>query len=96
MTNETRVFIEPEDMLGVEFECGHCHARFLYDLSEAVIRIIFNCPNCNEPFFKAELKGHFDQFFSLLKSMNKLTEGSKLKIKLQIMPSASRKSEPEP
>jgi hypothetical protein len=96
MTNETRSFIEPEDFLGVEFECGHCHARFLYKLSEEVSRIIFNCPNCNEPFYKPDLKGNFEQFFSLLKNMHGLTAGSKLKIRLQITQSAARKSELEP
>ena len=26
MTSETRLFVEPEDLLGVEFTCGHCGA----------------------------------------------------------------------
>jgi hypothetical protein len=32
MTSETRLFVEPEDLLGVEFTCGHCGARLLYQL----------------------------------------------------------------
>jgi len=32
MTSETRLFVEPEDLLGVELKCGHCGARLLYQL----------------------------------------------------------------
>jgi hypothetical protein len=90
MTNETKSFIEPEDILGVEFECGHCHSRFLYKLPDAPMRIIYQCPNCNEPFYHFDRQETFKQFFALLTAMPRLTEGSKLKIRLEITPSASR------
>jgi hypothetical protein len=84
MTNETRVFVEPADLLGVEFECGHCHARFLYDLSKTVTRVISSCPNCNEAFHDGKKATDFQDFFALLSGMKKLTEGSKMKLRIQV------------
>ncbi|MFZ0737260.1 MAG: zinc ribbon domain-containing protein [Candidatus Acidiferrales bacterium] len=85
MTSETRIFIEPNDLLGVEFECGECGTRLVYELPRRPVRISHVCPNCNEPFYDAATKGNdFQQFFALLSTMRRLTEGSKLKLKLQI------------
>jgi hypothetical protein len=96
MTNETRIFIEPKDLLAVEFECGYCRASFIYNLSENVVRIISVCPNCNQPFYAPESRQNFEQFFALLKNMSLLTRDSKLTIRLQIRPSASQKLEQVP
>jgi hypothetical protein len=99
VTSETRVFIEPEDVLGVEFECMHCHGRFLYRLPDKPVRILSTCPNCNEPFYGPTGMESFQQFFALLTAMPRLADKEKLTIRIQIrepmQPSASRKSEPE-
>jgi hypothetical protein len=93
MTNETRVFVEISDLLGVEFECGHCHARFLYDLNEVVTRIIATCPNCGEMFYDGQKASGFQDFFALLRGMRHLTDGSKMKLRIQVnAPSVSGKS----
>ncbi len=88
MTSETRLFVEPEDLLGVEFTCGHCGARLLYQLPKQPVRIAHTCPNCNEAFYGAEKRIGFEDFFALLTAMPKLTEGSRLKIRLQVNVSA--------
>lgn len=95
MTNETKSFIEPNDILGIEFECGHCHSRFLYSLIEHPIRIIANCPNCQEQFYDLQRHESFKHLFAVFEVMPRLTENSKMKIRLEIRPSTSQKSEPE-
>ena len=100
MTSETRVFIEPDDLLGVEFECGHCHTCLTYKLPTVPTRIPHQCPNCNEPFYGPTRGEDFRSFFALLAGMRRLTEGSNLKLRLQIAspkpPSTSGKSVQEP
>jgi len=88
MTSETRLFVEPEDLLGVEFTCGHCGARLLYSLPKQPMRIVQTCPNCNEAFYGPDRMQDFQQFFALLTAMPKLTQGSKLKLRLQVNVSA--------
>jgi len=90
MTTETRTFVEPRDLLGVEFKCGHCGARLLYALPERPMRIVASCPNCNEAFYDANRMQDFQQFFALLTAMPRLTEGSKLEIRLQVRLSRSQ------
>lgn len=84
MTSETRLFVEPGDLLGVEFTCGHCGARLLYQLPERPMRIASACPNCNEAFFDPVRVEDFKDFFALLTAMRRLTQGSKLEIRLQV------------
>ena len=88
MTSESRLFVEPEDLLGVEFTCGHCGARLLYSLPKRPVRIAHTCPNCNEAFYDPTRMQDFEQFFALLTAMPRLTQGSKLKIRLQVNVSA--------
>lgn len=45
MTNEPRWYIELSDIVGIEFECGHCHARLLYSLAKAPDRVVGGCLN---------------------------------------------------
>ena len=47
MTKEQRTFIAPTDILGIEYECGHCHARNLVPL-DRFDRVLHQCPNCKE------------------------------------------------
>lgn len=96
MTNEMKCFIEPNDILGVEFECGQCHSRFLYKFPDAPIRILAECPNCHERFYDSSRNESFRQFFNLLTQMPRLTENSKMTIRIEIKLSASQKSEREP
>jgi uncharacterized protein (DUF983 family) len=99
MTSETRAYIEPQDILGVEFECGRCRTRLFYELPAKPVRVVHQCPNCNEPFYGPTRAEDFQAFFALLTGIRRLTEGSNVKLKLQVaspkQPSASGKSEPE-
>ena len=90
MTNESRSFIDLTDFIGVEFECGHCHARLLYKLPEKPVRVVFQCPNCNERFYNADRQRDFEQFFNLLTQMPQLVSEGKAKIKVQIALPESR------
>jgi hypothetical protein len=84
MTSETRAYIEFQDILGVEFECGCCRTRLFYELPAKPVRVAHQCPNCNEPFYGPTRGDDFQAFFALLTGMRRLTEGSNLKLKLQI------------
>jgi len=95
MTSESRVFIEPDDLLGVEFECLHCLSRFLYKLPDKPIRIISHCPNCNEAFYGPTGMEDFQQFFALLTAMPRLADKTKLKVRLQVKNTQSHEGENE-
>lgn len=47
MTKEQRTYIAPVDILGIEYECGHCHAKHLVSV-ERFDRVLYSCPNCKE------------------------------------------------
>jgi hypothetical protein len=49
MTIEQRTFIPLTDIVGIEFECGHCQSRHLIPLKR-FDRILYECPNCHEQF----------------------------------------------
>jgi len=84
MTNENRIFIEAEDLLGVEFECGQCQARLFYKLPGQPMRIASRCPNCNEPFYGPTEMENFQQFFALLTAMPRLSSNNKLRVRIQV------------
>ncbi len=48
MTIEQRTFISPKDIMAVEYECAHCHAKYLTPLKD-FSRVIEQCPNCQKP-----------------------------------------------
>jgi hypothetical protein len=56
MTVEKRIFISPSDIVGIEFECGHCYSRHLIPIA-SFDRVIYQCPNCKE---KLVSSGHAD------------------------------------
>ena len=47
MTAERRILIALGDLIAMEFECPHCHARYSVALNR-VDRLPTMCPNCNE------------------------------------------------
>ena len=47
MTAETRTFIAPTDILGIEYECGHCGAKHFVPIVR-FDRVLYQCPNCKE------------------------------------------------
>lgn len=50
MTTENRILIEPEDVLGLDLQCGHCGTRIFMPLAKAD-RYPATCSNCNEQWF---------------------------------------------
>lgn len=73
-------------MVGVEFECGHCHARLLYKLPDEPVRIAFQCPNCNERFYDADRQGDVEELFRLMVGLPRLAKDAKAAIRIQISP----------
>lgn len=57
MTMQKRVLIAAEDVVGIECECTHCHARYSIAI-ERVDRFIRECPNCHERWFD-ETEGRY-------------------------------------
>jgi hypothetical protein len=51
MTSQTKIFIEPADLVALRFSCNHCNASLslslLKDVREDRLR---QCPNCYEPW----------------------------------------------
>ena len=39
--------MSPTDILGIEYECSHCHARHLIPI-EKFESVLYQCPNCKE------------------------------------------------
>jgi hypothetical protein len=50
MTIQKRSLISLQDLLGVEYECTHCHARYSIPLDK-LDRVTLSCPNCKEQWF---------------------------------------------
>lgn len=87
MTAETRTFICPSDIVGIEYECGHCHARHLVPV-ERFDRVLYHCPNCKEGLATAtdassRKRGDdscIHHFVEALREMHELT----VKVRLEI------------
>jgi len=47
MTAEKRISISPQDIIGIGFDCPHCHALFSVPVGK-IDRVPTSCPNCNE------------------------------------------------
>jgi hypothetical protein len=45
--------IAPGDIIGIEYECSHCRARYSVAL-EFADRLVTFCPNCREPWINLE------------------------------------------
>ncbi len=56
MTMQERLLLELGDILGIEYTCGHCQAKYLVPI-ERFDRVIYQCPNCKEGLVKS---GHPD------------------------------------
>jgi hypothetical protein len=48
---ETRFFIRPADVMGLEFECPHCKTVIIYGIDN-IDRLPSLCQNCMEPLLK--------------------------------------------
>jgi hypothetical protein len=87
MTREVRITIEAKDILAIEYECGHCHARHLIPV-ERFDRVLHQCPNCKESLatlakYGAE-GGSDESILSALIDALKRTKNLSCKIRLQI------------
>jgi hypothetical protein len=51
VTIQRRTLISPQDVIGLEYECNHCHARYSVPLGKCD-RVTAICPNCNERWLK--------------------------------------------
>ena len=47
MTQEERVYIVPQDILAIGYECPHCKSTYVVPI-EKIDRIVANCPNCQQ------------------------------------------------
>lgn len=54
MTAKLRTLIEPQDIIGLEYECMHCHARYGVPI-ERFDRRITHCPNCKEEWLQGKV-----------------------------------------
>jgi NAD-dependent SIR2 family protein deacetylase len=54
MTIQKRTLISLKNVIGVEYECNHCHARFAVPI-DRMDRPAMTCPNCREPWFNRDI-----------------------------------------
>jgi len=52
MTSETRVLIEPKDVLGIDLQC-ECGASVFYPITDTQPQFIFKCPSCPRDWFRS-------------------------------------------
>src|SRR6266849_9926850 len=53
MTIQKRTLVAPDDIIGLEFECNTCHARYTLPVI-SITRCPSTCPNCNEPWIRRD------------------------------------------
>ena len=96
MTQEKKVLISPQDILGVGHECPHCKSTHFVPI-EKMVRIITLCPNCQQRLMSETQPSSsqfaesvvFGQFLEALKAMQVRDFGShiRLEIKGEVKPS---------
>lgn len=106
MTRENRIFITPQDILRIGFECPHCHATYLVPVAAIDREVVRNCPNCRESIATdASVLGSDDSdlrvlnvFIRYLRTMQSRKFGTSIRMEVdaEVMPSASQTSELEP
>ena len=104
MTSETRIYVEPTDIVGVEIVCPHRKSRLSYHLKLMQANPPDRCYNCNKPFFEAiqgERDVRYDQsdLIELLKAAKTVAcfaSTHRLKVRLEVTPSVAQKSEQVP
>jgi hypothetical protein len=80
MTVEKKTLIAPQDIIGVGYDCKHCHSTYLVPL-EKLSRITTSCPNCKEEWVSdiapsngvhsdASVLNNFTQSLKLLQTRN--------------------------
>lgn len=102
MTSETHTFLEFSDLIGIQLECLKCGAKATRPLGHIQTYPV-RCENCKEEWFIGNETGKI-QFYNMLGELAKaqawvkdMPQNSvKLRITMEIMPSVSQKSEPEP
>jgi len=89
MTIQRRTFIDPSDIIGIEFECTHCHSRCSIPL-DRYDRKVEACPNCNEKWLNTNPTGlacSDDQLISelvkLLKQVQGRTFGASIRLEIR-------------
>ena len=90
MTTETRTIITPSDLIGVGFECSHCHATFIVPIDK-IDRLAEECPNCRESFVRSPqplVEEHPDQdslryFVKFLKEVRQRGFGKWLRFEIK-------------
>jgi predicted Zn finger-like uncharacterized protein len=53
MTTRRRTLIAPKDVVGIEYECTHCGARFSVPIHK-IDRKVQKCPNCEKSWISSE------------------------------------------
>ena len=53
MTMQERTLLELRDILGLEYSCRHCQAKYLVPI-ERFDRAIRQCPNCREGLIRTD------------------------------------------
>jgi hypothetical protein len=98
MTSETKLFIDFEDVIGVQFECMNCHAKTIIPTSK-VERLPSKCSNCHHDWFgtpEDARKNKLFQFIDLLAETRSMvaeflgSDQTKLRVSMEIISPTSK------
>lgn len=89
MTQESRVFVSPSDIVSIGYECPHCKSTFSVPLGK-VDRVSVLCGNCQERIVKEtpESSSHqsefsvFNQFVMALRSLQAREFGKNIRMEI--------------
>jgi len=106
MTSETKVFIDFNDILGLELECVKCGARYSRPIGN-ISHFPMHCQSCGigitgAEWFFGDRDGYrvmltdFSTKVEQLTAIPQALEQRKLRVRIEIKPSISQKSEREP
>jgi len=94
---ESRQLIGFEDIVGIQYECLRCHAKFILPAS-GMVRYPNGCQNCNEDWFKGQMTGGGKKLVELLATLRDLRqmtailgESSNLRVTMEVVSQESEK-----
>jgi hypothetical protein len=86
MTSETRLFIEPNDILGIQLECTECGTGLSLGHRSSIRAALERCPSCQTRWLELNTPEHtsVQNFLSEVEALDKFLQGRKFKLTIEI------------
>jgi hypothetical protein len=94
MTSETKHYLNPNEIQGIEFECPHCAMKMVYEI-ETLDRLPTACQNCQEPLLDQHSGPGYATLKNFLDATKKLQNSYfsfsfKLRLREPVSPQSSK------